>query len=550
MIARLFLVLALGVLGCGDDSPSGDFGTPLDEDGKNSLLQTGYQDAADKSDASVGRPGLPASVGADSAVWEVKNQWFDTDTAAAREAGLAWGEDSGLSWEQKFNAWVDSLPKVARSGSYSYGQTYQLTTPWGTTVDAPALECAESAMFLRITFASWYQLPFVMEAIDGNRKRVFFGHFGIRTEDGIYPGMPAFKTRYADKSSEADAVRNGAQWPTDTTLAARKLAGGRDDLQPMIGPEAHAGAYFDKIFLNKRVGYFLLIQLAYTGSANLADPANTYNITPESIEPGDFLVERWQRTGIGHVLIVMDVKRVGEQELDGETVPVLEAELASGSMPRRQPVWEDSDSSMSYFTLEETGGGEYVEFGGGVKRWRTPVVKGGRWNAVVLDDDYEDFIPTTQKERLAARPERFESILKRLTTEEKLAALVKVIDSKRAHLRSYPASCSARINREKAFDDLYAITDEAGMSRDEVDRKYRLLEDYVFAELEYESSKTCCWNSSTANMYDIVMQYNEARQNDPDALECPAIESVQVDQRWGRRLRRIPAVCRDTRPRR
>ena len=25
-------------------------------------------------------------------------------------------------------------------------------------------------------------------------------------------------------------------------------------------------------------------------------------------------------------------------------------------------------------------------------------------------------------------------------------------------------------------------------------------------------------------MYDIVMQYNEARQNDPEALECPSIE--------------------------
>ncbi len=521
----LLLFLSFSVTACGDDAAeNAGFGVPLDEDGKNSLLQTGYEDSSDKSDSATGRLGLQSSVGADTAVWEVRNQWFDVDTADAKKAGLAWEANSGLDWEHKFNAWIDSLERTTRSGA-AYGETYKIVTPWGTKLDAPALECAESAMFLRVTFASWYGLPFFMEAVDGNRKRVYFGHFGVRTEDGIYPTMPSFKTRYPDYSNQAAAVIGGAAWPSDTNLAKRTLAGGRDDLQPMIGDDAHAGAYFDKLFLNKRVGYYLLIHLAFLGSANLADPANMYNITPESIEPGDVLVERWQRQGIGHVLIVMDVRKLGEQVVDDVTLPILEAELASGSMPRRQPVWDNPNGSKRYFTMEETGGGDYVDFGGGIKRWRTPVLKSGRWTGVVLDEDFGDFIPTTQKSELSERPERFNLILKTLTNTQKLGALGEIIEAKRQHLREYPASCSARINREKAFDDLYIVGESMGLSRADIDRDYRALEDYVFAELEYSQSKTCCWNSSTAGMYDIVMQYNELRINNPEASECsmPAV---------------------------
>lgn len=523
-----FVLLLLVGASCGDDSAESEFGVPLDEDGKNSLLQTGFEDSSDKSDAAIGRLGLSSSVGADTAVWEVRNQWFDSQTANANKAGLAWDENSGLDWEQKFNAWVDSLESTPRANN-NYGNTYKIVTPWGTEIDSPALECAESAMFLRVTFASWYGLPFFMEAIDGRGKRVFFGHFGVRTEDGIYPTMPSFKTRYPDYSDKAASVAGGGEWPSDTNLAKRTLAGGRDDLQPMIGEGAHAGAYFDRLFLNKRVGYYLLIHLAFLGSANLADPANMYNITPESIEPGDVLVERWQRAGIGHVLMVMNVLKLGEQILDEVTVPVLEAELASGSMPRRQPVWDNPNGSKRYFTMEETGGGEYVDFGGGIKRWRTPIIKSGRWTAAVLDADMEDFIPTTQKLKLSERPERFKLILKTLTNAQKLESLAEIIEAKRMHLREYPASCSARINREKAFDDLYLVGESMGLSRADIDRDHRMLEDYVFAELEYEKSKTCCWNSSTAGMFDIVMQYNESIQNDPNAIECPALAVFKAE---------------------
>src|SRR5690348_7533693 len=44
--------------------------------------------------------------------WAVENQWADTATANAKKGGLAWGENSGLTWEQKYSKWVGSFEKV------------------------------------------------------------------------------------------------------------------------------------------------------------------------------------------------------------------------------------------------------------------------------------------------------------------------------------------------------------------------------------------------------------------------------------------------------
>ena len=66
-------------------------------------------------------------------------------------------------------------------------------------------------------------------------------------------------------------------------------------------------------------------------------------------------------------------------------------------------------------------------------------------------------------------------------------------------LRPRPASCSARENREKAFRNLYELAQRAfGQTPRQVDEQHRILDDYVFAELVYTQSKTCCWNSTTA----------------------------------------------------
>jgi hypothetical protein len=60
-------------------------------------------------------------------VWSVKNQWEDTDTTAAKEAGIAWEVDSGLNWDQKYHLWVQSMERTA--GHDTYYDTFTLTTP-------------------------------------------------------------------------------------------------------------------------------------------------------------------------------------------------------------------------------------------------------------------------------------------------------------------------------------------------------------------------------------------------------------------------------------
>jgi hypothetical protein len=527
LVCALLLMLAA----CGEEPSATDDllaqGGTLDENGKPVLEGTGWTEPSGKDDAIQGRRGLPVSVDqANTAVWEVRNAWSDTDTAEAREAGMAWGENSGLNWEEKYRAWVDSLERTDSAG---YGETFVLKTPWGKELAAPALECAEVAMFMRVAFANWYGLPYFIEGMDRHGRRLYFGHFGVRTEDGRWSNMPDFKTRYADHSEKAQAFIDGEiEWPRDEKLAGMNIPGSFDDSQPMLGPDEngdskHAGAYFDEVFLNKRVGYFMRLHLVYFGSVNLADPVNTFNLEPAAVEPGDALVERWQKTGIGHVLLVMRSRDLGTKEVDGVEMPQLEAELASGSMPRRQPKWDNAAASKRYFTMDETGGEGYAAYGGGVKRWRQAKNINGRWTNVVPDDEHDVFINSTDHDAIGARPGQFEELLTELSGEEKLEVILGVIDDKRAHLRSYPASCAARIGREDAFKDLYEVAAELDMTAEEVDRQYRNFEDYVFAELVYDKSKTCCWNSSTAQMYDLAIEYNLNRIEDEETGMCQDI---------------------------
>ena len=86
-----------------------------------------------------------------------------------------------------------------------------------------------------------------------------------------------------------------------------------------------AGAYFDAMFLNKRVGHFMLIALSWFGSMHLASNSNMYHIQPEATQAGDVLLHRWQRNGIGHTLPVMRVERPIETRLV--------VSISSGSMP-------------------------------------------------------------------------------------------------------------------------------------------------------------------------------------------------------------------------
>ncbi len=300
-----------------------------DENGKPTLDATDYEEPAGKADALNGRRGPSPSFDSRSTqVWSVSNNWADRDTGVARQSGMAWGANSGLSWEEKFHAWVQSFERD--------GRTFELTTPYGKSLGAPDLECAETAMFLRIAFASWYELPFFMEAYENGRP-VYFGHMGIINSEGNrWNNMPRYRDSFADHSDMADAVRaNPDAWPRDERLRGRGILGTSGDDQPAVDAEG-AGAYFDEIFLNKRVGYFLTMQLGFNGSMHLTDSANTYNLRADGFEPGDFLVERFGPNGIGHTIVVKSVTEIGTTEIGSQTYKTREAEVVSGTMPRRQ----------------------------------------------------------------------------------------------------------------------------------------------------------------------------------------------------------------------
>lgn len=501
------IVAALLLTACGEADDTSDpltdglgVGAEDPEWGKSFFEPAAEADA--KEDALQGARGLPKSVdGAATAVWEVKNAWTDTDTPAARAEGIAWPADSGLTWDEKYALWIKSMKKIP---SASYFETYEMTTPYGKTLPAPAIECAETLIFLRATFASWYNLPFFLEASDNTGKRLYLGHFGFRTEAGKYGNTPDFKLAYKDFSHLATRWQ-AEGWPTDARLRGRRLGGSQDDFQTFLGPDAHAGTYFDELFLNKRVGYFMIFALSYFGSVNLADPKNTYNLKPEAVREGDGLLERWQRRGIGHTLVVKNVVRHAED--------ALEVELVSGSMPRRQGKWESGQASKSYFVNPYTGGPgissdgvSYAKLGGGLKRWRIAALVEGRWTNIVAPADRGVFINSSDAEAIGARLETFDRILREVTPQEKRDVLLAQIEDARNHLRRYPASCSARIRREDAFEALYDLESEHfGRPRSAVDRDFRTLEDFVFAELVYEKSKTCCWNSTTPAMYEIAM---------------------------------------------
>jgi len=470
----------------------------------------GLEPEAAKDDSVAGLQGpLVAGLAANTRVWNVTRSW----DAIEPEPGMAWPANSGLTWDEKYAAWVDGLQPTP---SVDWHDTFELTTPWGKRLPAPRLECAEAAMFLRATFASWYNLPFYLSAYSPTYSRLFFGHFGIVVADGSSPtAFPRFATAYTDHTTAMAGMTDAqiiAAWPRDNVLRTRALTTLRDDANPFLGEDAYAGAYFDEIFLNKRVGHFMLRLLTNLGSMHLVDSdRNTFNLKPESIRAGDVLLQRWQAQGIGHTVIVLQSDQVGPETYEVETV--------FGSMPRIQPRWYNPALSKSYFTAQSSGGPgvnsdgvAYVTLGGGLKRWRVAKVEGSRWRNTIPDAYVGDWIDSTHHAALADRTARFEQILGQLTAAERRDLYLSQIGDARRNLELRPASCANRTRREEAFERLYSLNEtEFGTSRLETDRAHRTLADYALAELVYNQSKTCCWNSSTQVMHDIIMTMNEER---------------------------------------
>jgi hypothetical protein len=219
--------------------------------------------------------------------WRVDNQWADKATPNARKAGIAWRENSDLTWEEKYQAWVTSFEKV---DGISYGKTIRLQAPYGKTLDGPVLECADVAIFLRLTFSAWYHLPFYMTGWKDGQS-IYFGHFGVVNKDGNpVAGFPQFKSSYRDYES---TWQSGQAWPSDVTLRKRHVGSDDSTAGVHVGDEKAlaagdgAGAYFDELFLNKRAGYLMLLLDSNFGSANLADGANMFHIQPEATTAGD-----------------------------------------------------------------------------------------------------------------------------------------------------------------------------------------------------------------------------------------------------------------------
>lgn len=521
-VLAIFLATASLLAACGDAEPTVD-----DEWGMNGPVEP--VPPPGKEDGQNRKGLLVATNTTRTQVWTAKNAWEDRTTTAAKAAGLAWPANSGLSWDEKYAAWISSLETIPSIDGYA--MTVAVTTPWGKTLPSPYLECAEMAMFLRITFAAWYELPLQLEAVEGG-QRIYFGHYGVRTASGRYANTPEFAIAYKDYS----ATNWKAKWPTDPTLRTRKLFGGVDE-QPEIAAGAVFGAYLDALHVNKRAGYFTALVLNYLSSENVADTANTYNLVPDAVRPGDVLLERWQRAGIGHTLVVKDVTPIGEGNLD--------VTLISGSMPRRQGVRESGVASKQYFTSDYTGGegtnwqgDAYAKLGGGLKRFRVTKNVGGYWTNTWMTGDEAHWINSTDTARIAARPARFDALLGQVSPAQQRTELLAVIADARHHLTEYPASCSARERREHAFQELYDLSARSfAMSSAEVDAAYRELDDYVFAELEYGASKTCCWDSSTPAMADIIMLQARAEQAAADAAGtciAPTVFAARADgyQHW------------------
>ena len=377
-------------IACGGEAPD----EPADED----FAELTPGPRLGKGD-NIGIAGLPVGGNyGQTQAWEVENQWEDTDTPNAREAGIAWPADSGLTWDEKYGKWVESLG-VADGIS---GSTFEVVNPWGKAVQAAKLDCADVALTMRASFAAWYNLPFYVTSFDGNTP-VYFGHFGIRTASGRWKNMPRFSVHYDDFSDlGADAL---ADWPRDEGL--RKLGVQSGDEQPFLGEGARTGAWLDEIHLNKRAARFIRLMLIFNGSANLADGRNTYNLVPEAIREGDVNLHRWQKHGIGHTMLTMEV-----DEVDGGQIDV---RLAEGSLPPIQPHLLDATGSALRLTNAESGGADdfddYAPNNGGLKRFRVAKNMGGKWTNTWMAEDEASWVDSDDLDAMRERPDTFKGLL-------------------------------------------------------------------------------------------------------------------------------------------
>jgi hypothetical protein len=162
---------------------------------------------------------------------------------------------------------------------------------------------------------------------------------------------------------------------------------------------------------------------------------------------------------------------------------------------------------------EADDGTPFSKLGGGLRRFRTPQQVGGYWVNNVAAWDVASGISDADYATIKARPSQFRALLADVSPAQKLALLVSQIEQARGSLRERPASCTSRTQREAFFSELVSFgASQNGWSKSKVDRDYRKAEDYVLPELKYTASSTCCWNSTTPAMFDLISKYNKAQQ--------------------------------------
>jgi hypothetical protein len=465
----------------------------------------------------VGRRGLPVNADYSSTqAWTVVNQWEDRDTPAAQKAGIAWDANSGLSWDEKYAKWIGAFESIQAAGSSSYSgsnETVNISTPFGgKSLPSPKLDCADATIMFRATFAAWYQLPFYMVA--GGNPTIYFGHFGIRTTAGQWSGAVALPAAHKDYSANPPA-----EWPKDPALRALHLHGKntdgsyQDEMPYIVGKGEGTGAYLDELHLNKRAARLIWYMQQYMGSRNVVDTNNTYNLTPEALRTGDTLMYRRGPQGTGHTMVVIRAR-----PLDGGK---MEAQDIFGNEPPDQ-LYVESPTATRYNFMSDEGGGPsmsedgktpYSHLGGGLKRWRVAKAVSGYWMNTWMQSDEASWIDSSDYARIEARPKAFAGLLGELPPLQQRDELLKQIEDKRDHLRQYPASCAGREHREELFNQLYALMyQHYGWTSAQVDAKYRTLEDYVYAPIDYLKSRTCCWNSSTNAMHKTIMAYAQSLQ--------------------------------------
>ncbi len=498
---------ATALIGCASQEPD-------DADDVEGVAEPLPANLTPGKEDGIGRRGLAVDGNyAETEAWKVKNRWEDRTTAEAKKAGMAWPVNSGLSWDEKFAAWMGSLEFVPSETS-GYYQTIRITTPWGKVLPSGKLDCADGALLLRATFAAWYNLPFMISA--GGNPTVYFGHFGARTSTGPWASAVKIANIYKDFSATPPA--NLANWPKDSRLRNMHLHGQtngvyQDELPFYLAPGEGTGAYLDELHLNKRAARMMMYLLAYTGSENLADSANTYNLQPSALRTGDTLVYRRAPNGSGHTMLMLRVKDLGAGRKEAQNV--------FGNEPPAQ-LYVESPSTTKRNLTSNQGGGEglsqdnrtpYVKLGGGIKRWRVAKAINGYWTNTWMDGDEANWVDSTDYPRLAKRPAQFETILGQASPTVLRDELISQIELKREHLRNNPSSCSARAGREQLFDQLISLSaTNFGLNAEQVERKYRNVEDYIYAPLDYPKSRTCCWNSSSRSMHETIMKQVAAAQ--------------------------------------